>query len=98
MIRTGKIYLHETPQIERNPVELFLDIEGTPDRNYFYLTGILVCSGDTSSYYPFWAGNMEDAAKIWHQFLDLLERYPDCPIYHYGNYEQKNNNNIGKML
>ena len=85
MVRTGKVYPHETPQITRNSIELFLDIEGNPDRNYFYLIGILVCSGDTSNYYSFWADNMEDEVKIWHQFIHLLEGYSDCPIYHYGS-------------
>jgi predicted RecB family nuclease len=42
-IRTGKIYLHELPQLTRESVELFLDIEGIPDQQYNYLIGLLVC-------------------------------------------------------
>lgn len=41
MIRTGKIYLKENPEILRLPTELFLDIEGIPERQNFYLIGLL---------------------------------------------------------
>ena len=42
-IRTGKIYLNELPELSRQPVELFLDIEGIPDQQLYYLIGLLVC-------------------------------------------------------
>jgi len=33
-IRENKIYLQETPALDREAIELFLDIEGIPDRVY----------------------------------------------------------------
>jgi len=53
-IRTGKIYLHETPKILRSPVELFLDIEGVPDRKFYYLIGILVVAQQDSRQHSLW--------------------------------------------
>jgi predicted RecB family nuclease len=58
-IRTGKIYLQHVPQIERSDTELFLDIEGVPDRGQYYLFGILVCCGQTREYHSFWANNTD---------------------------------------
>lgn len=36
-IRTGKIYLQELPQISRQHIEIFIDIEGIPDQQVYYL-------------------------------------------------------------
>jgi predicted RecB family nuclease len=87
-IRTNKIYLHELPQLIRKPIELFLDIEGIPDEQYEYLIGLLVCDETNSCrHYSFWADVREDETKIWRQFTEIIARYPDAPIYHYGDYE-----------
>jgi predicted RecB family nuclease len=87
-IRTNKIYLHELPQLTRKPIELFLDIEGIPDEQYEYLIGLMVCDETNScKHYSFWADVREDEAKIWQQFMEMLDRYTDVPIYHYGDYE-----------
>ncbi len=86
-IREGKIYLQELPEINRQPVELFLDIEGIPDQNLYYLIGLLVCADESSTHHSFWADALTDEASIWQQFVDKANEYPDAPIYHYGNYE-----------
>src|SRR5205085_6709112 len=88
-IRTGQIYLQEVPVISRQPVELFLDIEGVPDRQEHYLIGLLVYDGETSSHHSFWADTHESEALIWHQFLEKVKQYPNAPIYHYGSYEPR---------
>lgn len=86
-IREKKIYIQELPEIERKPVELFLDIEGIPDQNVYYLIGLLVCEGERSTHHSFWADTLEDEGQIWQQFVEKASEYPDAPIYHYGNYE-----------
>ncbi|MBV7335141.1 IS66 family transposase [Chloroflexi bacterium TSY] len=88
-IREGKIYIQELPELTRQPVELFLDIEGIPDQNVYYLIGLLVCEGESSTHHSFWADMLADEARIWQQFVDKANEYPDAPIYHYGNYEAK---------
>lgn len=88
-IRTGKIYLQELPTLTRQPVELFLDLEGVPGRKLYYLIGLLVCEGEESSYHPFWADTDADEAMIWQQFVEKANQYPDAPIYHYGSYEPR---------
>jgi predicted RecB family nuclease len=80
-IRTGKIYLQELPELSRQPVELFLDIEGVPDQGLYYLIGLLVSNEGISIYHSFWADTPEDEARIWQQFLDKVDQYPKAPIY-----------------
>jgi len=88
-IREGKIYLQELPELTRQPVELFLDIEGVPDRQFYYLIGLLVSENGTNIYFPFWADTPEGEAQMWQQFLDKVSQYPDIPIYHYGSFDRR---------
>ncbi len=88
-IREHKIYLQELPTLSRQPVELFVDMEGVPDRRLYYLIGLLVCQGDTTEHHAFWADTDKDERHMWQQFLDKVTQYPDIPIYHYGSYEPR---------
>jgi predicted RecB family nuclease len=88
-IREQKIYLQELPTFSRQPVELFVDMEGVPDRGLYYLIGLSVCQRDTTEHYAFWANTDQDERHMWQQFLDKVTPYPDAPIYHYGSYEPR---------
>jgi predicted RecB family nuclease len=88
-IRTGKTYLHQLPELSRHRVELFLDIEGIPDQNLHYLIGLLVCDGEHTSYRSFWADTPQEEERVWNQFCEIINEYPDVPIYHYGQYEPR---------
>ncbi len=88
-IREKKIYLHELPALSRQPVDLFVDMEGVPDRGLYYLIGLLVCQGDTTEHYSFWADTDQDEHPMWQQFVDTVTQYPDAPMYHYGSYEPR---------
>jgi len=84
-LRTEKIYLHETPLIPTNQVELFLDIEGIPDQCFHYLIGLIAVSKDAIKTYSFWANTHDDEATIFQNFLTVAATYENAPIYHYGN-------------
>ena len=88
-IRTNKIYIQELPSLTRHPIELFLDIEGIPDQQAYYLFGLSVYENGHCSYYPFWGETDQDEERTWHQFLEKVNEYPEAPIYHYGTYEPK---------
>ena len=88
-IREKKIYLHERPTLAQQPVELFLDIEGIPDQDFNYLVGVLVKKGEKTTIHSFWADSHEDESRIFKECLALVAKYPDAPIYHYGNYEHR---------
>ena len=87
-LRTGKTYLHQLPQLSRQPIEVFLDIEGIPDRDFYYLIGVLIVDGETHVQHSFWANTQPEEEVIWKQFLQTMTAYPDAPLYHYGRYER----------
>lgn len=86
-IRTKKIYVQQLPTIERKNVEIFLDIEGLPDDDFFYLFGILILNNEIKTYRAFWCDSREDEKDTWHKVIQILNSYIDTPIYHYGSYE-----------
>jgi predicted RecB family nuclease len=70
-------------------IELYFDIEAQPDLNLNYLLGVLVVDkqAKTEEFYSFLAENVEEEESVWQQFLNLVNRYPDAPIYHFCVYE-----------
>ena len=88
-IRTGKVHVEHLPELPRSPVELFLDFEGVPDRDSYYLAGLLVCRGGEAEYESFWADDATGEAAMWSALIERLAAFPDSPVYHYGNYEKK---------
>jgi predicted RecB family nuclease len=88
-IRTGKIHVEHLPELPRSPVELFLDIEGVPDRDVYYLAGLLVCRGGKADYESFWSDDATGEATMWSALVERLAAFPDSPVYHYGSYEKK---------
>jgi predicted RecB family nuclease len=88
-IRTNKIYLHETPMISKQPIELFLDVEGIPDQGFDYLIGLVIQNGNDVSSHSFWADSVEDEAKIFEACLRKAAEYGNAPIYYYGSYDPR---------
>jgi len=88
-LRTGKIYLDDPPSIPDYPVELFLDIEGIPDEKFEYLIGLVVREGDRMIEHSFWADTCSSEQAIFRQCLDILAKYVEGPIFHYGSYEPR---------
>ncbi len=86
-LRTGKTYLQMPPELTGQPTELFLDIEGKPDQQAYYLIGLQVRKGQHIVHHSFWANTADDEQTIWNQFLAAINTYPEAPIYHYGSYE-----------
>ncbi|BDA69116.1 hypothetical protein CAL7716_032820 [Calothrix sp. PCC 7716] len=71
------------------PVELYFDIEAQPDLNLNYLLGVLVVDkiAQTEQFYSFLAEKPEDEELVWQQFVNLVNQYPEAPIYHFCVYE-----------
>ena len=86
-IRTNKIYVKQCPEFKYNQPEIFIDIEGVPEYDFFYLIGVLVKSSGTYEYHYFWVGDKNEEEKIWKSFFDFMSNFPTVSIYHYGSYE-----------
>ncbi|MFM7425225.1 MAG: TM0106 family RecB-like putative nuclease [Elainella sp.] len=85
---TGKDLL-SAAELPTAPVELYFDIEAAPEQNLIYLHGVLVVDRQrqTETFHALIADSQAEEAQIWQQFLDLVWRYPDAPIFHFCPYE-----------
>src|SRR5262245_44148487 len=86
-IREKKIHAVEllAPKLDGTPV--YLDVEGLPDRDFYYLIGIRVGTGNDAVQHSFWADNEDEEKLIWREFLDVLSRITDPRLIHFGSYE-----------
>jgi len=97
-IRTGKIYIRTVPETQRSDIELFLDIEGVPDRQFCYLFGLLILDHEALTHHVFWADTANDEESAWRMFVAKAKEYPDAPIYHYGSYEVRAIESLAKRF
>src|SRR4029453_1684718 len=86
-LRERKIYVAGTPalQLQGNPV--YLDVEGVPDRDFYYLIGLRVKSGDAYVQHAFWANARSEEQAIWAALLQTLAQIDHPQLIHYGSYE-----------
>ena len=86
-IREKKIHIVGTPELKIDGTPVFLDVEGLPDRDFYYLIGVRIGSGETAVQHSFWADTVEDEGKTWREFLATLETIENPVLIHYGSYE-----------
>lgn len=86
-IREKKIHIVGSPQLEIEGTPVYLDVEGLPDRDFYYLIGLRIGTGDTAVQHSLWADTVADEGKIWREFLAILETVEKPVLIHYGSYE-----------
>lgn len=80
-------------------VELYFDIEAAPEQNLIYLHGVLVVDrlAQTETFHPLLARSADQEQDVWQQFLELVWRYPDAPIFHFCPYEVQTVRRLGEL-
>jgi len=87
-LREKKVYVLYRPKMPAPHVALYLDIEGVPDRDSYYLIGLLAVEEGRSTSYSFWADDSTQEKAIWQACAEVVEGFRDYTVYHYGRYEQ----------
>jgi predicted RecB family nuclease len=86
-IREKKIHIVGSPELKIEGTPVYLDVEGLPDRDFYYLIGLRIGNGDSAIQHSLWADTVEDEGKIWREFLGILETVEKPVLIHYGSYE-----------
>lgn len=87
-IREQKIYILgklDLP-ITRNPV--YLDVEGIPDQDFYYLIGMRFKKGSLYVQHSFWANNLAEEMEIWSAFIEAITSIDNPQLIYYGSYEK----------
>jgi predicted RecB family nuclease len=89
-LRTGNIYIQDKPtEIPKHEVEIYIDLECIPDESFFYLFGAVVYQADEQTNFQFWATTKNDEESAWKNFISVIEQHGNCPLFHYGSFENK---------
>ena len=86
-IRENKIHAVSIRDPKPEGTLVFLDVEGIPDRDFYYLIGIRVEAAEGAFQHSFWAENEDEEKLIWNDFLCVLSKITNPQIVHYGSYE-----------
>jgi predicted RecB family nuclease len=82
-IREKKIHVVDMPDLQLDGTPVYLDVEGLPDHEFYYLIGVRV----GTEQYSLWADDWEGEKRIWNEFLDVLSSIPNPRLIHFGSYE-----------
>ena len=88
-IRTDTIYVGPRPELPKRPTLVYVDIEGVPTQESYYLIGVLVCTGSKQQSFSLWADTKNDERKMWTSFLRIIQRQHEFAILHYGAYDAR---------
>jgi predicted RecB family nuclease len=86
-IRKDKIHAIDLPDQPLDGTPVYLDVEGLPDRDFYYLIGVRVGNGDGTVQHCFWADDADGEKRIWEKFLGILAAISNPRIIYYGSYE-----------
>jgi predicted RecB family nuclease len=86
-VRDSTVYVAQRPTSSDAKARLYLDVEGLPDQDCYYLIGLTVEDGGTRRQLAFWADDKADEAAIWAAFLAAVGPIEDFVVFHYGSYE-----------
>jgi predicted RecB family nuclease len=86
-IRENKVHSVGLSDLKFDGTPVFLDVEGLPDRDFYYLIGIRVQAAEGSVQHSFWADDAKEEKLIWNDFLGVLSEIANPHLVHYGSYE-----------
>ena len=68
-IREQKVYVYKEVEFPQTKVKIYFDVEGDPDRNLFYLVGILIDKGESLERRSYWVNSESDKNKVLEEFF-----------------------------
>ena len=88
-LRLGKIHLVGSVAIKTPGTPVYIDVEGLPGNNFYYLTGVRIHTASDVIQKSFWADSSKDEQRMWTSFLKELSNINAPCLLHYGAYEKE---------
>ena len=86
-IREKKIHIVGSPELKIDGTPVYLDVEGLPDRDFYYLIGVRVTAPEGVVERSFWADRVDGEKSAWNGFADMLAAIHNPVLVHYGSYK-----------
>jgi predicted RecB family nuclease len=88
-VKKSQIHVVGAPSLTFQGVPTFLDVEGMPDRNFYYLIGLRFDSGGEPVEHSFWTDELAGERVMWENCLQTLKAIGNAQIVSYGAYETR---------
>jgi predicted RecB family nuclease len=85
-LREKRIYVVGKPALTIAGTPVYLDVEGVPDRDFYYLIGLRI-PGAAVVQRSLWADDRTDEESIWREFLQIIRNIENPQLLYYGSYE-----------
>lgn len=86
-LRKNQIHIVGSPTLSLSGIPVYIDVEGDPDRDFYYLVGLRIGSGDSVVRHSFWANDLADERGMWEDCLRVLRKIENLRLIHYGSYK-----------
>jgi len=86
-IRKNQIHVVGDRELNCTGTPVYFDVEGVPDRDFYYLAGLRYESGGSVVQCSYWADDATDESKMWTAFLRTISTIEAPQLIHYGSYE-----------
>ena len=86
-LREKRIYVVGKPELAITGTPIYIDVEGTPDHDSYYLIGLRIPGAASVVQRSLWADERTDEEKIWKNFLQIIANIKDPQLIYYGSYE-----------
>ena len=88
-IKKLRTHVVGSPSLSIKGTPVFMDVEGNPDRDFYYLIGFRYEAQGCPVQRSFWANGPEDECNIWRECIRTLREVNNPCIVHYGAYETR---------
>ena len=88
-IKKAQTHVVGSPSLSIDGTPVFMDVEGVPDRDFYYLVGLRYETQGAHVERSFWADGPEGEQDIWRECLRVLKEIDNPRIVHYGAYESR---------
>jgi predicted RecB family nuclease len=88
-IKKAQVHVVGSPALSIDGTPVYLDVEGAPDHNSYYLIGLRYRHQGSYVERSLWADRPEDEFSIWRECLRTLKEIDTPRLVHYGAYESR---------
>ena len=81
-IREKKIHIVGSPEMKIEGTSVYLDVEGLPDRDFYYLIGARTKNPEGATQYSLWADNPDEENRMWTDFLGVISEIENPVLVH----------------
>ena len=86
-IREQTIHVVGDPNLTLGGMAVYMDVEGIPDREFYYLIGLRLETAAGTTQHSLWAEDKPGEECIWRSFLKILSGIERPVLIHYGSFE-----------